>query len=111
MLAPRLIRRYRPRSVITGGLALITLALFAVSFSHGFYTPLALYFLVGMGTGFANIPTMALISHWFRSDQRGLRGEPVVHRVDGLCRVHPFHCSARGLGVGYPDAGWRNSGA
>jgi MFS family permease len=33
--------------------------------------PLTLYFLVGMGTGFANIPTMALISYWFRSDQRG----------------------------------------
>ena len=71
VLAPRLIRRYRPRAVISGGLTLITLALFAVSASRGFFIPLALYFLVGMGTGFANIPTMALISHWFRSDQRG----------------------------------------
>jgi MFS family permease len=71
VLAPRLIRRYRPRAVISGGLALITLALFGVSASHGFLIPLALYFMVGMGTGFANIPTMALISHWFRSDQRG----------------------------------------
>lgn len=71
VLAPRLIRRYRPRAVIAGALTLITLALFGVSASHGFFIPLALYFLVGMGTGFANIPTMALISHWFRSDQRG----------------------------------------
>ena len=71
VLAPRLIRRFRPRLVITGGLALITLSLFGVSASHGFFIPLTLYFLVGMGTGFANIPTMALISHWFRSDQRG----------------------------------------
>ena len=71
VLAPRLIRRFRPRAVISGGLILITLALFCVSASNGFLTPLALYFLVGMGTGFANIPTMALISHWFRSDQRG----------------------------------------
>jgi MFS family permease len=71
ILAPRLIRRFRPRAVISGGLSLITLSLFGVGVSHGFFIPLALYFLVGMGTGFANIPTMALISHWFRSDQRG----------------------------------------
>jgi MFS family permease len=71
VLAPRLIRRFRPRAVITGGLILITLSLFGISVSHGFFIPLAMYFLVGIGTGFANIPTMVLISFWFRSDQRG----------------------------------------
>ena len=71
VLAPRLIRRFKPRAVISGGLVLITLSLFGVSVSHGFFMPLSFYFLVGMGTGFANIPTMALISYWFRSDQRG----------------------------------------
>jgi MFS family permease len=71
VLAPRAIRRFKPRVVITAGLTLITLSLFGVSISHGFFMPLTLYFLVGMGTGFANIPTMALISYWFRSDQRG----------------------------------------
>jgi MFS family permease len=71
VLAPPLVRRFKPRVVITSGLLVITLALFAISISHGFFLPLILYFMVGMGTGFANIPTMALISHWFRSDQRG----------------------------------------
>ncbi len=71
ILAPPLIRRHHPRTVIFGGLALITPALFGISASHGFFLPLSLYFLVGMGTGFANIPTMVLISHWFRSEQRG----------------------------------------
>jgi len=71
VLAPRLIRRFKPRSVITGGLIMITLSLFGVGCSHGFILPLVFYFMVGMGTGFANIPTMALISFWFRSDQRG----------------------------------------
>jgi MFS family permease len=71
VLAPRLIRRFRPRAVITGGLMLITLSLFGISTSHGFFIPLTLYFLAGMGTGFANIPTMALISYWFHSNQRG----------------------------------------
>jgi MFS family permease len=71
VLAPRLIRLFKPRKVIAGGLVLITLALLGISASSGFLAPLSLYFLVGMGTGFANIPTMALISHWFRSEQRG----------------------------------------
>jgi MFS family permease len=71
VLAPQFIRRYRPRAVISGGLVLITIALAALSRCQGFVVPLTLYFLVGMGTGFANIPTMALISHWFRSSRRG----------------------------------------
>lgn len=71
ILAPRLLRHYKPRTLITAGLILITLALTGVAGSSGFILPLILYFLVGMGTGFANIPTMALISYWFRSDQRG----------------------------------------
>jgi MFS family permease len=71
ILAPRFIRRHNPRAVISAGLLLITLALFAIGRSSGFLAPILLYFLVGMGTGFANIPTMALISHWFRSERRG----------------------------------------
>ncbi len=71
ILAPRLIRRFRPRAVIGGGLALLSLALFGIGLSSGFIAPLSLYFIVGIGTGCANIPTMALISHWFRSDRRG----------------------------------------
>ncbi len=71
VMAPFLIRRFRPRAVIGGGLAIITFSMFAISASHSFLLPLVLYFLVGIGTGFANIPTMVLISHWFRSDQRG----------------------------------------
>ncbi len=71
VLAPRLIRQFRPRAVITSGLVVITLSLFGMSISQGFYMPLVIYFMVGMGTGFANIPTFALVSYWFRSDQRG----------------------------------------
>ena len=69
--APHLVRRFKPRAVITGGLILITISLCGIGLSSGFFVPLSLYFLVGAGTGFANIPTMVLISYWFRSDQRG----------------------------------------
>ncbi len=71
IMASRLIGRFRPRRLITCGLALITIAIFAMSAGTGFFTFLVLYFLVGAGTGFANIPTMVLLSHWFRSDMRG----------------------------------------
>jgi len=71
VIVPRLIKRFKPRFVITGGLALITVAMFGMSVSYGFYLPLTIYFIVGIGSGFANIPTFALASYWFRSDQRG----------------------------------------
>lgn len=71
VLAPSLIRRFKPRAVITGGLLIITLSLFGMGASRGFLIPLTLYFMVGIGSGFANIPTFALASFWFRSDQRG----------------------------------------
>lgn len=71
ILAPRLLLQTRARTLISAGLILITFALIGIACSSGFILPLIFYFLVGMGTGFANIPTMALISSWFRSDQRG----------------------------------------
>ncbi|GFE61140.1 YbfB/YjiJ family MFS transporter [Geobacter sp. AOG2] len=71
VLAPRLIRRFGPRVMICAGLMPITLALLAIGRSSGFIAPFALYLLAGVGTGFANIPTMVLINHWFRSDRRG----------------------------------------
>jgi MFS family permease len=71
VLAPRMIRLFKPRAVIASGLLLISLSLFGVGVSSGFITPLVFYFLVGTGTGFANIPTFVLLSFWFRSEQRG----------------------------------------
>jgi MFS family permease len=39
---------------------------------------LCLYVLVGMGGGFANIPMMALVTYWFRSEQRGKAAGMVI---------------------------------
>nr|WP_284694495.1 YbfB/YjiJ family MFS transporter [Geomonas sp. Red32] len=71
LVAPALIKRLGARRVICLGLAPITLALLLMGRASGFWTPLLLYFATGVGTGFANIPTMVLISHWFHSDRRG----------------------------------------
>ena len=71
LLAPSLIKRFHPRAVIAAGLVLIAACMIGISRSHGFTTVCVLYVLVGMGGGFANIPLMALITYWFRSEQRG----------------------------------------
>jgi len=70
-LAPFLIRRFKPRATIVAGLLLITLSMLGISRSNGFLPILILYAVVGVGSGFANIPVMALVSHWFRRNRRG----------------------------------------
>ena len=71
IMVPHLIRRFRPRLTITAGLALITVSMLGISRSQGFATIALLYTLAGLGGGFANIPMMALVTYWFRSEERG----------------------------------------
>ncbi len=70
-LAPLLLRRVKPRRLISLALALIALALLGISQSSSFAVIVGLYALVGVGGGFANIPIMVLVSHWFRRERRG----------------------------------------
>jgi MFS family permease len=71
LMAPFLIRRFRPRATITAGLLLIGVCMLGIGCCHSFYTVAFLYTLAGLGGGFANIPLMALITYWFRSGERG----------------------------------------
>lgn len=71
LLAPALIRRFHPRATITVGLVLIGVCMLGISLSHSFFMIALLYTMVGLGGGFANIPMMALVTYWFRSEQRG----------------------------------------
>lgn len=71
LMAPLLIRRFRPRAVISSGLLIISICMIGIGGSTGFPPIVALYTLVGLGGGFANIPLMALVTYWFRSEQRG----------------------------------------
>jgi len=70
-LAPRLIRRFRPRATIAGGLLLIALCMLGIAASQALWQLLVLYALIGIGSGLANIPVMVLIAHWFRRERRG----------------------------------------
>ncbi|PLX95253.1 MAG: MFS transporter [Desulfuromonas sp.] len=70
-LAPLVIRRFKPRLTITFGLLLIACCMMGISQSNSLQTTLILYVLTGIGSGFANIPVMVLVSHWFRRERRG----------------------------------------
>lgn len=71
ILAPLIMGRLRPRATIAAGLLLLGCCMVAIAYCRSFSTALLLYLLVGCGGGFANIPTMALVTYWFRSEQRG----------------------------------------
>ncbi|MHB1399425.1 MAG: YbfB/YjiJ family MFS transporter [Trichloromonadaceae bacterium] len=70
-LAPGVIRRWGPRWTAVGGLLLVAGSLLGISRSSNFVPLLLLYGLTGLGGGFANIPIMVLVSHWFRRERRG----------------------------------------
>ena len=70
-VTPLLLRRVTPRQMIAGGLLLIAVCIFFIALCNSYLSILLFYSLVGIGSGFANIPLMVLVSYWFRSDQRG----------------------------------------
>jgi MFS family permease len=70
-LSPLLIRRFSSRIIIVAGLLLIAVCMLGISRSQGFTAVLVLYVCAGVGSGFANIPVMVLVSHWFRRERRG----------------------------------------
>lgn len=70
--APAIIRRFQPRMTIVGGLLLIAICMLGISRSSSFEAVLFQYTVIGVGSGFALIPAVVLVSHWFRSTHRGL---------------------------------------
>jgi MFS family permease len=66
-----LVRRHGARRVIFLALLIIGLTLLGVSLAQGFVAALLLYFVTGMGSGAANVPTMGLVSQWFATRLRG----------------------------------------
>ncbi|WP_298036367.1 MFS transporter [uncultured Desulfuromonas sp.] len=106
-LAPLLIRRLRPRATIVAGLLLIAACMLALGRCHGFLPVLALYTVVGVGSGLANIPVMVLVSHWFRRERRG-RAAGLMVTGNGLAIIFAgalVPVLNRGLG----GDGWRTS--
>jgi MFS family permease len=70
-VVPFLLRRCSPRQLITTGLLLIALSMCGIAAGNSYLLILMLYAMVGIGSGFANIPVMVLVSYWFRREKRG----------------------------------------
>lgn len=64
-------KRIGPRWTITLGLVLVGGSMMVISRAMGFIEVLVLYMATGIGSGFANIPMMGLVSHWFFKTRRG----------------------------------------
>jgi MFS family permease len=107
LLAPLLIRRYRPRLTITCGLVLIAICMLAISLCSSYSMLTILYTLVGMGGGFANIPLMALVTYWFRSEQRG-RAAGLVIGGNGAAIIFAGFLVPK-LNLCFGAEGWRSS--
>lgn len=71
LLAPLALRRVPPRPCIAAALVLIGLTLIGISRCSSFLPIMGLYFLSGVGGGFANIPIMMLTTYWFHRSHRG----------------------------------------
>ncbi|MBT4522554.1 MAG: MFS transporter [Halieaceae bacterium] len=104
-LVPYSLKIFGARKVIVFGLFLIATTTVAMSQMQGFPAAVIVYLFTGMGSGFANIPVMALLSHWFSSQYRG--------RAAGIAVVgSSFAIMASGLSVpeinqNFGASGWR----
>ncbi len=78
-----LVRILGSRLTISIGLMVTGASLVAVGSVEQFYPILALYFLTGLGSGTANVPIMALVSHWFYRNKRG-RAAGIMVMGNGL---------------------------
>ncbi|MEJ2422737.1 MAG: MFS transporter [Acidobacteriota bacterium] len=103
--APFVIHRWGGRRTIASGLALLAACMIFIGFCHTFAPVLVLYFLTGIGSGFANIPMMVLVPYWFGRSRRGIAvgfmqiGTGMAIIFSGM--IVPFLNHALG------EAGWR----
>lgn len=104
-LTPLMMRRFSPRLLIASGLLAIALCMLLISRSSDYLAILALYTVVGMGSGFANIPLMALVSRWFRRARRG-RAAGLMIAGNGLAIISSGFVIPR-LNAAFGAGGWR----
>lgn len=77
LICGRLTKVHGARRVIAGAAFLVGLSLLAVSQSSGFWAPLVLFTLTGLGSGLGNVGMVGLVVHWFRRSLRG-QGSGIV---------------------------------
>jgi len=105
VLSPWLIRRFRPRAVISTGLLLIAFCMAGISRSQTFQSVVLFYAVTGLGGGLANLPLMALVPCWFRSQTRG-RAAGLIIGGNGLAIISAGYLIPL-LNRSYAADGWR----
>lgn len=107
LLCPLLLKRLSFRTAVSVGLSLIAVCMLGISFGRSFTMVFLLFALTGMGSGFANLPMMTLITNWFQREKRGrAAGLIVMGNGTGIIFVGiliPF------LNRMYGADGWRHS--
>lgn len=104
-LVPFLLRKLSPRLMIALGLFLIAFCMFGIAASASYRSVLILYGAVGVGSGFANIPVMVLVSYWFRQQQRG-RAAGLIVTGSGFAIIFSGFIVPK-LNAGFGAQGWR----
>ena len=79
-------RKIGARWTIVLGLILVGGSMMLISRATGFIEIMILYATTGIGSGFANIPMMGLVSHWFLKTSRG-RAAGVILTGNGVAIV------------------------
>jgi MFS family permease len=105
LLAPTVIRLFRPRKTVVFGLALIAVCMLLISRCDNYLALLVLYSVIGVGTGFSNIPVMVLVSHWFRRQRRG-RAAGAMSIGNGVAMMFSGLLIPQLTGY-FPQEGWR----
>lgn len=104
-MSPFLLRRFTPRQLITSGLFLIAVCMFGIAAGNSYRLILLLYTAVGLGSGFANIPIMVLVSYWFRREKRGRAAGLIVVGSGFAIIFSGFVIPV--LNQGFGQHGWR----
>ena len=105
--APLVLRRITPRLLISCSLLLIAFCMVLISYSTSYTGVLILYTIVGIGSGFANIPLMSLVSYWFSRERRG-RAAGFMVIGSGFAIIFSGFLIPL-LNDQYGDVGWRLS--
>lgn len=77
-LVPSVLRRFGTRTVVAFGLGLMSLSMFAMAMTHGFFWLTGFYFLTGLGSGAVVVSAMSVTTKWFAPSHRGVSSGMVM---------------------------------
>lgn len=99
--------RFKPRLVISIGLALIGVGMLLTGMADGFFPAIVGQILTGIGSGASNVPAMAMLAAWFAPRRRGLAaGIAVAGTSIAIIVIGPL---VPRILVTYGEYGWRIS--